>query len=79
MEKLFLKLFLEEEDLHFHALIDTSRSMDFGEPTKLRYGLQLAAALGFIGLCRADRVKVESLGASHRRAGPALPPSRIPT
>jgi hypothetical protein len=33
MERLYLKLFLEEEDLHFYALIDTSGSMDFGEPT----------------------------------------------
>src|SRR5437773_7487221 len=37
LDKLFLKLFLEEEDLHFFALIDTSGSMDFGEPTKLDY------------------------------------------
>jgi uncharacterized protein (DUF58 family) len=34
LDKLFLKLFLEEEDLHFFALIDASTSMDFGDPTK---------------------------------------------
>ena len=62
LEKLFLKMFLEEEDLHFHALIDASASMGFGEPTKLRCALQLAAALGFIGLLRGDRVKIETLG-----------------
>src|SRR6267142_5374834 len=28
MERLYLKLFLEEEDLHFFALVDTSASMD---------------------------------------------------
>jgi uncharacterized protein (DUF58 family) len=72
MERLYLKLFLEEEDLHFYALIDTSSSMDFGEPTKLQYAKQLAASLGFIGLCRADRVKVETLGTSSRKPGPAL-------
>ena len=33
LEKLFLKMFLEEEDLHFYALIDASSSMDFGTPT----------------------------------------------
>src|SRR5690606_20066684 len=64
LDKLFLKLFLEEEDLHFYALLDASTSMDFGEPTKLQYAKQLAAALGFVGLCRADRVKIEALGAS---------------
>src|SRR5919106_2783203 len=60
MERLYLKLFLEEEDLHFYALVDASTSMDFGEPTKLQYAKQLAASLAFIGLCRADRVKVET-------------------
>ena len=72
LERLYLKLFLEEEDLHFYALIDTSTSMDFGEPTKLQYSKQLAAALGFIGLCRADRVKIESLGTSSKKPGPTL-------
>lgn len=72
LDKLFLKLFLEEEDLHFYALIDASTSMDFGDPTKLYFAKQLAAALGFIGLCRADRVKVESLGASRTSPGPVL-------
>ena len=72
MERLYLKLFLEEEDLHFYALIDASTSMDFGEPTKLQYAKQLAASLGFIGLCRADRVKIESLGTSSRQPGPTL-------
>ncbi len=72
MERLYLKLFLEEEDLHFYALIDASTSMDFGEPTKLQFAKQLAASLGFIGLCRADRVKIESLGTSSRKPGPTL-------
>lgn len=72
LDKLFLKLFLEEEDLHFYALLDASTSMDFGEPTKLQYAKQLAAALGFVGLCRADRVKIEALGASLKNAGPVL-------
>src|SRR5688500_2831960 len=72
MERLYLKLFLEEEDLHFYALIDTSGSMDFGEPTKLQFAKQLAASLGFIGLCRADRVKIETLGTSNRKPRPAL-------
>jgi len=37
LDKLFLKLFLEEEDLHFYSLIDVSPSMNFGSPTKLHY------------------------------------------
>lgn len=62
LDRLFLKLFLEEEDLHFHALVDASESMNFGTPTKLHVAKQLAAALGYVGLCRADRVTVSALG-----------------
>ena len=60
LDKLFLKLFLEEEDLHFYTLLDTSLSMDFGEPTKLHYGKQVAAALAFIGLVNHDRVVLDT-------------------
>jgi uncharacterized protein (DUF58 family) len=72
LDRLFLKLFLEEEDLHFYALIDASSSMDFGNPTKLSYAKQLAAALGFIGLARGDRVRIETLGQSPNRPAPVL-------
>jgi len=60
LDKLFLRLFMEEEDLHFYVLIDNSLSMDFGNPTKLHYAKQVAAALGFIGLVNMDRVVVEA-------------------
>ena len=60
LDKLFLKLFLEEEDLHFYTLIDISLSMDFGDPTKLHYAKQVAAALAFIGLVNHDRVVLET-------------------
>lgn len=62
LDRLYLKLFLEEEDLHFHTIVDASESMNFGEPTKLFYAKQLAASLGFVGLCRADRVQIQTLG-----------------
>ncbi len=70
LDKLFLKMFLEEEDLHFYVLLDASLSMEFGSPTKLHHAKQLAAALSFIGLVRADRVKIETLGQPARRPGP---------
>jgi uncharacterized protein (DUF58 family) len=60
LDRLFLKLFLEEEDLHFYTLIDTSSSMDFGDPTKLHYAKQVAAALSFIGLVNHDRVVLDT-------------------
>src|SRR5215475_6354922 len=60
LDKLFLKLFLEEEDLHVYTLLDTSLSMDFGTPTKLRYGKQVAAALAFVGLVNHDRIILDT-------------------
>ena len=72
LDKLIIKLFLEEEDLHFFTLIDASRSMDFGTPTKLDYAKQLAAALGFVGLIRTDRVRIETLGQGLHLHGPVL-------
>jgi len=72
LDKLFLKLYLEEEDLHFYALIDNSDSMVFGDPSKLDYAKRLAAALGYIGLCRADRVRIETLSSALTNSGPVL-------
>src|SRR3954462_14389202 len=60
LDKLFLKLFLEEEDLHVYTLLDSSLSLDFGEPTKLHFGKQVAAALSFVGLVNHDRVVLDS-------------------
>lgn len=56
LERFFLKLFVEEEDLTVHLLVDTSRSMHWGEPSKLRYALRIAGALGYIALVGLDRV-----------------------
>lgn len=56
-EKLFLKMFLEEEDLDITILIDASLSMQFGTPvSKLLAAQQLAAAIGYVGLTNFDRV-----------------------
>src|SRR5437773_8655029 len=60
LDRLFIRLFQEEEDLHFYVLIDNSLSMDFGAPTKLHYARQVAAALAFIGLVNMDRVVIEA-------------------
>lgn len=62
LERPFIKLTEEEEDLAVHLLIDTSGSMDWpaeddGE-NKLRYSLRLAGALGYIALSSGDLVQV---------------------
>ena len=73
LDKLFIRLFLEEEDLHVYFLLDNSLSMDFGTPSKLRYAKQLAAALGFVGLVNSDRVVVEAF---NDRLTQSMPPLR---
>lgn len=64
MDRLYLKLFLEEEDLHFYAMVDDSLSMNFGSPSKFFVARQLAASLAYIGLCRGDRVSISTFGRS---------------
>src|SRR6201997_5858304 len=46
LDKLFLKLFLEEEDLALYVLLDVSKSCDYGSPNKAFYLTQVAAAPG---------------------------------
>jgi uncharacterized protein (DUF58 family) len=60
LDKLFLRLFMEEEDLSVSVLLDVSRSMDYGDPNKLRYGKQVMAALGYVGLVNYNRVHLYS-------------------
>src|SRR5215467_12914463 len=71
LDRLFIRLFLEEEDLHFYILIDNSLSMDFGTPSKLHYAKQIAAALGFVGLVNLDRVVVEAFNDRLTQSMPA--------
>jgi uncharacterized protein (DUF58 family) len=58
LERLFLKLFFEEEDLHVNVLIDMSSSMEYGDPAKALYAKRVAAAIAYIGLVNYNRVTV---------------------
>ncbi len=62
LERLFVKLYVEEEDVTIHFLIDTSASMATGDPQKLLFAKRAAAALGYIGLASEDRVAITALG-----------------
>ena len=72
-DKLYLKMFLEEEDLDLSIFIDASASMGFGEPAKLRAASQIAGALGYIGLSNFDRVSASYFGENLRAQ---FPPAR---
>lgn len=62
LDRLFTKLFLEEEDLSLHLVLDASASMDCGDPSKYLYAQRLAAALGYIGLFNLNRVALSAMG-----------------
>jgi uncharacterized protein (DUF58 family) len=73
MERFFLKLFVAEEELTIHLLVDRSRSMDWGEPNKLWYAKRAAGAMGYIALSNLDRVALTAFGQDHELT---LPPQR---
>jgi len=58
LEQLFLKLFLEEQDLTVHILADTSASMGMGQPGKGPFAKRLTAALGYISLVNNNRLTI---------------------
>ncbi len=62
LDRLFLKLFLEEEDLSLHIVIDASASADCGEPNKFLFMQRLAMALAYIGLVNLNRVTCTAIG-----------------
>jgi uncharacterized protein (DUF58 family) len=70
LERPFVKLFEEEEDLAVHILLDGSGSMNWGgEPSdpqtaelnKWLYARRLAAALGYVALVSGDRLSVSNV------------------
>ncbi len=58
LEQLFLKLFLEEQDMTVHIVADASASMSFGEPSKELFIKKLTAALGYVSLVNNNRVTI---------------------
>ncbi len=74
VDKLLLRLFEEEEDLHIYILVDCSDSMAIGNPLpKMHYAMQIGAALTYVGLANLDRVAI--IPFSDRLLG-RLPPAR---
>jgi uncharacterized protein (DUF58 family) len=62
LEQLFLKLFLEEQDLTVHIVADASSSMSMGDPSKERFIKKLTAALGYVSLVNNNRLAVSFFG-----------------
>lgn len=62
LDRLFVKLFEEEEDLHVYLLVDSSASMAWqsGALSKFDHARRIAAALAYISLANLDRVNVHA-------------------
>ena len=58
LDRLFLRLFMEEEDLSVSLALDVSASMNTGDPDKLLYAKRVVAALAYIALVKYNRVNV---------------------
>ncbi|MDX1613527.1 MAG: DUF58 domain-containing protein [Candidatus Promineifilaceae bacterium] len=75
LERPFIKLLEEEEDLAIHVLLDGSASMDWppdgSDYHKMNYALRVTGALAYIGLVVGDQVTVTVLhSAGNRSWGP---------
>jgi len=68
------------ERLHVLLVLDCSSSMAYGQPDKLEFAAQLIAALGYIGMARADSVRIACLtdAPASRGFGPFGRRARLP-
>lgn len=82
LERPYIKLLEDEEDLAVHLILDTSASMDFppeGEPDqhKLLYAKRIAAGLAYISLTSGDRLALTAVNDRGRATfGPARGPGQ---
>lgn len=60
-EKLYLKLYFDERQIHTRIYIDASRSMSFGRGKKDEQAIKLAAALAYLSVCEMDRVSIYTI------------------
>ncbi len=61
-DKLFLKLFMEEKQATINIFVDSSKSMEFGNPEKSYYAKMLAASLSYMALKNTDKVNIFACG-----------------
>ena len=66
LERLFLRLYHDDQNATLHLLLDVSASMDWGEGDahKLRWARRLVGALGYVALSELDRVAVATVAGS---------------
>lgn len=57
-EKLYIKEFMEEREILVNIFLDTSKSMDFGQPQKSLLLKNLAMAFSYVSLNNLDRINL---------------------
>ena len=57
-EKLYVKLFLDERQVHTRIYIDASRSMAYGKGKKDEQAIKIAAAIAYLSVCEMDKVSI---------------------
>lgn len=72
LDRLFVRVFEEIQELHVHLLIDTSASMAEPHPAKRRDALRLAVGLAFVALANQHRLSLHTVGDGCRRELPPL-------
>ncbi len=70
-DELYVKQFEDDTNLYSQILLDTSGSMDFGNPNKFHYGRTLAAALAYLMVRQHDAPGLTLFGDHAVRALPA--------
>lgn len=64
MDRLYVKLFMQEQEGIYTIVTDTSGSMNFGSPSKAVMASRLAGALGYVALHAQDRVRLASVNST---------------
>lgn len=60
-DRLYLKLYLDERQLHTRIYIDASRSMAHGKSKKAEQALKMAAAIAYLSLAGMDKVSIYTI------------------
>ena len=72
LDRLFIRLFEQVQELHVHVLLDTSISMAQPHPAKRITALRLAAALSYLAMMNGHAASLFSLTDTARRELPPL-------
>jgi uncharacterized protein (DUF58 family) len=72
LDKLFVRLYEETQELNLHIVLDVSGSMERPFAEKRRQALRFAVALAYLGLSNQQRVSVYSMSDATRQELPPL-------